>query len=446
MSLDDLVNITISADTTTPTKPGFGTIVILANKVPTLFPGTETVTYTSLTAMTDDGFLVTDPAYLCATKIFSQKVRPTRVKVWKRSAARPTVKTYTLQCLSAVEGDKYNLTVNGTALTYTVLASATTTTVATAIEPLVEAVTGIDSTSATDTITVTKASASAAGTLFAIKDWSSNIALSDTTADPGIATDLAALLAADSDFYGVALDSNSKAETLAAAIWVEANKKLAVFNDSDYLCMSSGSTTDALYVAKGLGYARSGWLFNGNDTMSYSGAAWMGGRFPFPPGSYTWMFKSIAGVSPDPLTGNQQSAIENKHGNTYTTVAGVNMTAQGTSASGEFLDITQGIDWLRAEIQTRVFGRLVNLPKVPFTDLGVDIILSEIQGALQTGVNVGFLDPGNGDDIAPPTATGPRVADVSSVDRAARHLPGLKFSAKMQGAVHDLDINGTLTV
>ncbi len=122
------------------------------------------------------------------------------------------------------------------------------------------------------------------------------------------------------------------------------------------------------------------------------------------------------------------------------------MTGHGTSASGEFLDITQGIDWLRAEIQTRVFGRLVNLPKVPFTDLGIDIVLSEIEGALKTGVNVGFLDPGDGIDIPAPAATAPKVADISSTDRANRHLPEVKFSARMQGAVHDLDINGTLTV
>ncbi len=435
MSLDDLVSISISADTTTPTKVGFGTICILASKVPTGFPTTDTVVYTSLTAMTDDGFLVTDPAYLCAQKIFSQKTRVQRIKVWKRSL--PPFKTYTLQALNALTA---SATVSGTAVSAT---GATAGAVATAIAAAVTVISGIDAVASGDTVTVT--STGATGTLFAVEDWSSNIALKDTTADPGVATDLANLLAADSDFYGVALDSNSKAETLAAAIWVEANKKLAVWNTSDTECMTS-ATGDVMSTAKGLDYARSGWLFDGNDTMSYSGAAWMGGRFPFAPGSYTWMFKSIAGCSPDPLTGNQQTYLENKNGNTYTTVAGVNMTGHGTSASGEFLDITQGIDWLSAEIQIRVFGRLVNLPKIPYTDLGVDIVLSEINGALKTGINVGFLDPGDGDLIPPPSATAPKVADISSIDRANRHLPEVKFSARMQGAVHDLSINGTLTV
>lgn len=444
MSLDDLINMTIVADTTSPTRPGFATIAILASIVPATFPSNASRTYKSLSEMIDAGFLTSMPAYKIASKIFSQKTRVSKVKVWKRSL--PPVQTVNLKVTSAVQGDVYTITVNGSVLSYTVLAAATTTTVATAIELLIEAVAGVDSTSSTDTIIVTKDVASPAGTLVQFSNWSSNFQLTNVTSNPGIATDLAALQTADADWYGLALDSTSNAEIVAAAAWVEANKKLFPTSSSDYGCTDVAVTTDAMSMVKAAGYARTAVLYNGNDTMGYSGASWMGGRFPFPPGSYTWAYKAIVGASPDALTGGQMDAIESKNGNTYTTIAGVPITLFGTTGSGEYIDITQFIDWLRSEIQIRVFARLAALPKVAFTDLGVDLILSEILGALNAGVKAGGLDAGNGIDIPAPSASGPRVADVAAVDRAARHLTGVKFGGRLAGAIHTLDINGTLSV
>lgn len=447
MSLDDLVSVTIIADTTSPTRPGYGTIAVLASKVPSTFPGNNTVLYKSLTEMTDDGFATTDPAYKCVSAIFSQKTRPASVKVWKRSL--PPTHEMTLKCLSAIEGDVYDIKVEDDDITYTVPSSATTSSVASAIESLIDAVTGVDTSVATDTITVT--ATAGAGVLIRLRNWSSNFELQDTTSDPGVATDLAALLVADSDWYGLQLDSNSEDEIGEAAEWVEANQRLFVPHTCDTLCLDSGTSTDVMSDIMAAGYARTGVIYNGNDTQSYAGAAWMGGRFPFQPGSYTWMFKRLGGVTVDALSGGDVAAVEDKNGNTYTTVAGVPMTARGTSGSGEFLDITQFIDWLRSEIQIRVFSRLVNLPKIPYTDLGVDIVINEILGALKAGVAAGGLDPGNGLEpdqggIPAPTASAPKVADISTVDRAARHLPDVKFSGRLAGAIHTLSISGVLSV
>lgn len=444
MSLDDLINMTIVADTTSPTRPGFATIAILAGLVPATFPANVPQEYRSLTEMTDASFTTTMPAYKLATRIFSQKTRVSKIKVWKRSL--PAVQSTELKVTSAIEGEVYTITVNDTAISYTVLAAATTTTVATAIELLIDAVAGVDCTSATDTITVTKAAASPAGTLVQFSDWSANFHLTDATPDPGIATDLAALQTADSDWYGLALDSNSKAEIAAAATWVEANKKLFPTASSDSDCVDSGVSTDAMSVNEAAGNVRTAVIYNGNDTMGYSGAGWMGGRFPFQPGSYTWAYKQIAGAAPDALTGGQMTAIENKSGNTYTTMAGVPITLFGLTGGGEYIDVTQFIDWLRSEIQIRVFTRLATLPKIPYTDLGVDLVISEVLGALKAGVKAGGLDPGNDDDIPAPAASAPKVSEISTTDRAGRHLPDVKFSGRLAGAIHTMDINGTLSV
>ena len=59
-----------------------------------------------------------------------------------------------LTVLDDTEGAEYSFTVNGNAISYTVLAAATTSTVATAIAALIDALAGITSTAASEVISV----------------------------------------------------------------------------------------------------------------------------------------------------------------------------------------------------------------------------------------------------------------------------------------------------
>lgn len=399
-------------------------------------------TYGSLKEYTDDGGATTDPAYLAMTALLSQNPRPKNVKVGKRGN-KPT-QTVTLKCLTAVTGAVYSIDIglpggNMTTVTYTVPGSSTTTTVATAIEVLIEAVTGIDSTSSTDTITVT--ATAGAGQLFDCRNWTRNFKLTNTTTDPGIAADLALVTAADRDWYGLVLDSNSKAEIEATAAYVEANKKLFPCPSSDSACYDSTSTTDVMAELKALSYARTGVMFSGSKLLSYSGAAWLGSRLPADPGSDTWAFKKLVGVPADILTAGEHNAIINKAGNTYETVAGLPITFEGTSAAHEYFDVTRFIDWLQAEIQIRIFGVMANAAKIPFTDQGAAVIQSIIDGTLKDGVAVGGL----ASDPAPKTIV-PLVKDVNGIDKGNRNLPNVTFTAELAGAIHKLTINGTLSI
>ena len=432
MALDDLVSVTITAETTTPTKPGFGTPLLVGYH--TVF-NDRVRTYKSVKAMKTDGFAASHPLVLAATAVFSQKVRPKQIKVGRRALAY--TKAFTLTCLSATEGDVYDITINGEAVTYTVLASATTTTVATAIELLVEAVTGISSTSSGAVITMTGAS----GAFVTVKDWSHNLSVKDTTADPGIETDMDAILAADPDWYGLILDSQSKAEVLGVADWVESNRKLFGFDMIDTEVTDSGVSNDVMSSLKTLAYARTYGLYSNKSNCDFGAAAWMAQRFTSNPGSDTWMFKTLVGVNPSYLTDTEYTNLRTKKANIYTTVSGINMTQDGWSASGEFLDVTRFVDWLQAEIQVRVFTRLANSDKIPYTDGGVDLIKSIIASALTDGTIAGGLaaDPA-------PTVTAPLVADVSSLERANRNLPDVEFQGRLAGAIHSLEITGRLAV
>lgn len=439
MSLEDIVSVTITSNTVTPTRPGFGTGLLAANKVPTAaFTGTLVRSYGSLTEMTDDGFAVTDPAYKAATKYWSQNPRPSKLKVGKR--ANKTVQTVELLVTTPAIGDVFSVKVNGTLCSFTAVDTSAAN-VATALELLIEAVTDISSATVGATISITHASG--AGNLFDVSDWTKNLQLFDATADPGIAADLAAINTEDFDWYGLLLDSSSQAEVEAAAGWVEANgPKLYVARSSDYGCKNPSEDDDVMSNLQEAGQARTGVFFHGKQLLSYIDAGVMGNRFPFDPGSDTWAFKTIRNVGvDDSLTSGQITAILNKNGNVYARVAGVNITEFGKVAAGEYFDVVRFIDWLHAEIQIRVFALLVNAQKVPYTDPGVDSILSVIKSALSDGVRRGGLaaDPA-------PDATAPLVADISTLEKAERHLPDVKFTGTLAGAIHTLSISGTLSV
>lgn len=446
MALDDIVQLTITAQSVTPTRPGFGTALLLANNVPVSWGTRRVKSYSSIADVLADGFTSTHSVYKGASKYFAQSPAPKVLKVGRR--ANGTVQRLTLQCLSAVAGDIYTVSVSGAAngvltpLTYTVpsTGSPTTTTVATAISLLVAAVSGVSSTSATDTVSFQPTGA--AGSIINVTSWSNNFKFKDVSADPGIVADLAACRAEDGDWYGLALGSSSKAEVVAAAGWAETQKVLFVARSSDSECYDNTITTDVMSTLVSNTYSRSGVLFDANEVISFCDLAWMGNRFAGAnPGQDTWAYKSLKGITVDTLQPSQRTAILAKKGNTYTAVAGVNITEDGTTASGQYFDVLRFIDWLQSEIQIRILTALVNLQKIPYTDKGVAVLTGIIKGALDDGIKAGGLA-----STPAPVVFAPAVADVDVGNRGNRILPNVTFQATLAGAIHVIQIVGTVSV
>jgi hypothetical protein len=141
------------------------------------------------------------------------------------------------------------------------------------------------------------------------------------------------------------------------------------------------------------------------------------------------------------LTGTHRTNLKDKKANTIQTVAGVNITWEGTVADGNFIDVTRGLDWLVDDMSKGVFGVLAAAKKIPFTDNGIAIIEKEVIASLDRAVARGIL----ADDTLP-VVTVPKSVDVDSNDRALRTLPDLKWTARLAGAVHTVIIVGVVTV
>ncbi len=439
MSLSDIVNVSITAGSVTVSRQGFGTPLIVCYHTHNLDRVRE---YASVAEMVADSFSATGAPVRMATKIFAQNPKPRTIKVGRR--ALPPTQKFTLVPTDTTVGKRYSMVItraNGTTFTlaYTVVTSDT---VALIIDGLVLALAAASPAVAltpTDNTTSLVLTA-AAGVLFDVSEVCLGLTITDTTTDPGIATDLSAIEVVDADWYGLALDSNSEAEILAAAAWAESRTCVFACNTMDTGAAVAATTTDVMSDLHGFGYARTACIFSGS-ALSYAGAAWLGKMLPTDPGKATWKFKTLAGVSVDTLTTAQQSAIEGKDGNFYTAVAGVSITQSGISAAGEWIDVTHYLDYLKARIGENVFALLAARPKIPYTDGGVELIKSEVLAELMRGVSSGALDK-----TPAPGVTAPLVADISTTDRGNRHLPDVEFTGRLAGAIHDVDITGTLTV
>lgn len=260
--------------------------------------------------------------------------------------------------------------------------------------------------------------------------------------DATVAASLAAIQAEDNSWYGLAVDQAFvDADKVDIAAWVEANKKFAFYWTTNVDVPDGTKATDMASVLKGLAYDRAATIWHPTPTTGadYPDAAWMGEGFPFDPGSSTWAYKTLKGVTPDNVAG-KETVLQNKNCNYYSEVGGVNITQEGKVASGEWIDIIIGTDWIEARLRESVYGALVNNRKVPYDDNGIGMIKGLVKGVLCEAGNMGILQ------IDSIEVTAPKYAEIPQADRIARKLPKVKFRALYQGAIHRVAIEGSISV
>lgn len=279
--------------------------------------------------------------------------------------------------------------------------------------------------------------------LTAVNPATENVSLLDVTADPGIEADLNELLAVDPDFYGLALDSNSQDEIEAVAPWAQTNRRIFVWQSADTGCGVAGTTDDVMSVlqAASNGYAP-GWHYPAIAMADgWFAAGMLGNRLPRDPGSDTWAYKTVAGITVRAISTAARAAVLAKNGNVYERRNGVNVTFPGKVPLGEWIDTVRGLDWQRARMKEALFALQTANEKVAYTDDGIGLMAAAIFGVLEEGVARTFYAAN-----PKPVVRTPLAAATSSSDRSARALNGVTFSARLAGAIHTGSVTGTATI
>jgi len=403
--------------------------------------------YASLVEVAVD-FAETDPEYIAAGECFAQLITPSSIAIGRKNSATLDVVTITLDS-TLVAGDVFGADINGVALAGAGLTfAATEAATMAAIAAVIELLASVTTCTATDvgavgfvnTLTITGVAAT-------------DIVVTDEAITGGVTILVVARIDGESytqalnkivqesdDWYALAIESRTDTDILLVAAWIETQVKLFALASSDTDILGTG-TVDIAGQLKALNYDRAVYSFRGDAATKFFEFGWYGKMLPTDPGSATWMFKTIIGEVASVLTSAERTNALAKNCNIYHSSGGVDITEEGKVASGEYIDIIRGLDWLQMRMMEKIFGHLVNRPKIPFTDAGIAGVEADVRAILDLGIAKGLVA-----ETPAYTVTVPSASAVSIANKIARNLPDVTFQATLAGAIHHVTISGIVTV
>ena len=220
--------------------------------------------------------------------------------------------------------------------------------------------------------------------------------------------------------------------------------------------ITNGATNDVAAALK-IGAANSAVDTDGSYTSGDAAVAIMGYAMGANTGlantAYILAYKAEVGATPELLTEDQITIINNQNGNYYINRGNTsNMFQQGVSANGTHFDELINLDMLKSDIQLAVINLLTGVSKVPQTESGVTLLISVIAKACNKAKDRGFLAPGvwnapsilslnTGDALSQGyIILAASIASQSEDDRANRIAPPIYVCVKLAGAIEFVTI------
>lgn len=442
-ALDTIVNVTITRETRTPSQRGFGVPMIVGYHE--AWTSDRVRSYADAEEMLDDGFDTDDYLYAMVAAMKAQTPSPSEIRIGRCATAF----SQTVHLIPRIsEADyEYSVAIDGATYTYAVGGTEGLTGV---VDALVTGISGTADLTVTDGVTWAIVTASTPGVLhsFVAKR---GLDLYDATGASGLTADLAAIAAEDDlnpsgPAYGWLLDCNAEARIDIFDAFLATRTALGVVQSADWDVKDAGETGDIATDMVGESITRVGGAYHTQAIGVPMAAAWMGKELPKNPGQSTWAHKTLETIPADSLTSGERSAIEGKRWSWYTNVGGINVTFEGKTPAGEYLDLIHQTDFVTARVKEAVFGAFTNNDRIPQTDAGIETILSTVRGVLKQCEDTG---PGASYPIfAPGTIVVDSLTmnDIATADRVNRILRGVKFQARFSGAFHKVVINGRVYV
>lgn len=238
------------------------------------------------------------------------------------------------------------------------------------------------------------------------------------------------LVQTNDDWYFLLCDQQEDAVITALSGWVDTQKKLYF------------ASTDNLNLAADLESENTVIMYH-DDPTQYPAEGWVGRCAPELPGSITWKFKTINGVSAANIKAGELAQLHEDGGNSYVRKLGVLQTSEGLVTSGEYIDVIRSQHFIEARLVEEVMRLFINSGKVPYDNSGIAMVVAACESVMKQATTQGIIardDDGNGLW----TVTAPRREDIPASDIAARKLDGVVIEATLAGAIHSATIRVTL--
>lgn len=263
-----------------------------------------------------------------------------------------------------------------------------------------------------------------------------------TTPTPGdLATALNQLVQQHNDWYWLVFAPRQQQESDLEDLgdWVSAAGKM-------FVCTNESGMTAAQIVAQAQAINSSRVIYFAHTKPDdYPDAALVGRMAPLQPGSATFKFKTLDGITEAGFTTTEIGQLHDAGVITYVSKFGVLQTSEGFVTDRTYADIQLAKDWLKARMEERISRVLFVNEKIPYDNIGIAQIVEPIKTTLKQATALGLIAR-NDDGTGIFTVRAPRREDIDPNDRANRILPDVYWDAVLAGAVHRVRVTGVVRV
>lgn len=162
-------------------------------------------------------------------------------------------------------------------------------------------------------------------------------------------------------------------------------------------------------------------------------------------GSITYKNLTLNGVDAAGFTETEIGEIHECHGITVVEKIGYIVTSEGYATNGEYADITDCTDYIVSQIEYQTQQALIANNKLPYDNRGISVLENIAYDVLKTAHGNGMI----AEDIEGNALFSVSYAsrsEVSASDISARKYTGGKFAFTLGGAIHNVDVNGEISV
>ena len=280
-----------------------------------------------------------------------------------------------------------------------------------------------------------------AAMMFAQSPCPEKIAVFRRDQEDTITDALADLVTTNNDWYALLIAERNPLALVAAGDFAMSNEKLFFGCSADIEALDDRNNNREAYLIH-------------DKADKYYEAAWVGLCLPATIGTITWKWKSPTGVLPANFTTTELGEIRSKNGQTFSKQSGVVYSNEGITTGGEYIDNMMSRDFVKARLEEALFGLQIRNGKISFDDSGLAMVESTMREVFQLcGKQKIIAEVGSEEDMKKSDegvymyqVFVPSRSEVSVNDRAERKASGIKFKFTVAGAIHKMEVEGTIEV
>lgn len=162
-------------------------------------------------------------------------------------------------------------------------------------------------------------------------------------------------------------------------------------------------------------------------------------------GSFTYKNLMLKGLTPKVLSDSQINAIHSANAMAFVIKCGDGVTSEGKTTSGEYIDIIDAKDYIIQNIEYQTQKLLNQSDKIPYDNSGIARLETVCVNVLRDAANNGLIaltDEGVYDYSVSYKAR----SETKGADRAERKYVEGSFRFALAGAIHTVEIKGTIEI